>query len=151
MENYARVSNTTFRSHPLSDRTDIASRADIVELTSTFYTRAFADEMLGPIFIDIAKMDLAHHLPIICDFWENILFRTGGYRGGAFAPHVMLNQQVALDWPKFERWLEIWTGTIDDLFAGPYADIAKTHATNVAHAFSQRLAMMPRIDFRLPR
>lgn len=135
----------------MTERSDLASRADIVMLASTFYRRAFADELLGPIFIDIAKMDLEKHLPIICDFWENILFRTGAYRGGAFAPHVMLNQQVALDWPKFERWLEIWTGTVDDLFAGPYADIAKAHAENVAHAFSDRLSLMPRIEFGLRR
>lgn len=127
---------------------DIASRADILELTTTFYQRAFADDLLGPVFIDIARMDLDAHLPVICDFWENILFRTGGYRGGAFAPHVMLHQQVPLDWPKFARWLEIWFGTVDDLFAGPYADIAKMHAQNVAIAFSQRLEMMPRIAGR---
>ena len=135
----------------MTERTDLASREDIVALTSTFYTRAFADEMLGPIFTDIAKMDLDAHLPVICDFWENILFRTGVYRGGAFAPHVILNQQVRLDWPKFARWLEIWTGTVDDLFAGPHAETAKRHAEGVAQAFSARLANMPQITFRLPR
>ena len=135
----------------MTERSDIASRDDIVMLTETFYRRAFADEMLGPIFIDIAKMDLEAHLPVICNFWENILFRTGVYRGGAFAPHVMLHQQVELDWPKFARWLEIWTGTVDDLFTGPYADIAKQHAYNVARAFSERLNVMPRIEFGLQR
>lgn len=128
---------------------DIASRDDILKLTTTFYQRAFADELLGTIFVDIAKMDLDAHLPVICDFWENILFRTGNYRGGAFAPHVMLNQQIALEWRHFARWLEIWTGTVDDLFTGPYADIAKQHAANVAVAFSQRLQMMPPMEFQI--
>jgi hemoglobin len=135
----------------LTDRTDIANRADILRLTTTFYQRAFADEMLGPIFTEIAQMDLEKHLPVIGDFWENILFRTGVYRGGAFAPHVILNQQVPLDWPKFERWLQIWTATVDDLFVGPYAETAKKHAEGVAHAFSNRLANMPSIAIRLPR
>ncbi len=135
----------------MTERADIASRDDIVTLATTFYRRAFADDMLGPIFTDIAKMDLAAHMPVICDFWENILFRTGAYRGGAFAPHVVLNQQIPLDWPKFARWLEIWKGTVDDLFAGPYAELTKKHAENIAHAFCSRLANMPAISFRLPR
>lgn len=124
----------------MTDRSDITSRADILKLTTAFYRRAFADALIGPIFTDVARMDLEAHLPVICDFWENVLFRTGVYRGGAFAPHIMIHRQVELDWPKFARWLELWTSTVDELFAGDVADTAKQHAERVALAFHQRLA-----------
>jgi predicted ArsR family transcriptional regulator len=59
---------------------DIAGRADIEALVNEFYTSAFADPLIGHIFTDVAKMDLAHHLPIMCDFWETVLFAAGLYR-----------------------------------------------------------------------
>lgn len=57
-------------------RRDIADRADIAGLVTAFYRRAFADDTLGPIFVDIAQMDLPAHLPVMCDFWESVLLRS---------------------------------------------------------------------------
>ena len=39
-------------------RCDIADRDDITGLVAEFYRRAFADEVLGPIFLDVARVDL---------------------------------------------------------------------------------------------
>ena len=39
----------------------------------------------------------------------------------------------------FERWLALWLGTVDELFAGDRAELAKTHALRVARAFHRRL------------
>jgi hemoglobin len=39
----------------------------------------------------------------------------------------------------FAGWLKLWGETVDELFAGPRADLAKTHARRVAHAFLARL------------
>lgn len=40
----------------------------------------------------------------------------------------------------FERWL--WHATVDDLFAGERAELAKNHANRVAIAFHGRLQAM---------
>jgi len=32
------------------------------------FRRAFADELLEPVFIDVAQLDLDAHLPVMCDF-----------------------------------------------------------------------------------
>ncbi|MGH3782975.1 MAG: hypothetical protein ACRDRO_20720, partial [Pseudonocardiaceae bacterium] len=42
-----------------------------------------ADDSLGPIFVDIAQLDLAAHLPVMCDFWETVLLRAGLYHRNA--------------------------------------------------------------------
>jgi Truncated hemoglobins len=57
-------------------------------LVTDFYGRASADELLGPVFVDVARMDLTAHLPVMCDFWETVLFRAGRYRGNALHPHL---------------------------------------------------------------
>jgi hemoglobin len=60
-------------------RHDIENRRDIDLLMREFYSVAMADETIGYIFTDVARLDLAHHLPIIGDFWETMLFQTGSY------------------------------------------------------------------------
>lgn len=42
---------------------DLTSRDDVELLVRNFYARAFADSLLGPIFVDIVQMNLDVHLP----------------------------------------------------------------------------------------
>lgn len=119
--------------------TDIDTRADVLVVVTEFYERAFRDELLGPVFVDIAQLDLATHLPQITDFWETILLGAQSYRGGAFFPHAMLHQKVPLTQAHFDRWLAIWDATVHQLHDGPRADAAVAHAQRVAGAFHGRL------------
>jgi truncated hemoglobin YjbI len=61
----------------------LVDREDVERLVRTFYTRAFDDPLLGPVFLDVAHLDLEAHLPVMCDFWETVLFRAGLYRRNA--------------------------------------------------------------------
>lgn len=42
---------------------DLTNRDDVELLVRNFYARAFADSLLGPIFVDIVQMNLDVHLP----------------------------------------------------------------------------------------
>ena len=119
---------------------DIAGRADIEQLIVAFYTGAFADPLIGPIFTDVAHLDLGHHLPIMADFWETALFRAAKYRRNALQLHYLLHAKHPLETPHFARWLEIWTATVDALFEGPVADHAKVQAGRIAGSIERRLA-----------
>ena len=115
---------------------DIANRQDIDALMVDFYNQAMADEVIGYIFTDVAKLDLDHHLPIIGDFWETMLFRSGNYAKHGRNPlqvHGLLNGKSPLLPEHFERWLEIFTRTVDDSFAGPRADFIKMRASMIAN------------------
>lgn len=118
---------------------DIEDREDIAALVTAFYERAFADPLLGPIFIDIAKMDLAAHMPIMCDFWETVLFQTGAYRRNAFMIHLHLHQMVPLTQVHFQRWEDLWHQTVDEMFAGEKAILAKLNASRIANSIRRRL------------
>ena len=54
----------------------------------------------------------------------------------------MLHAQVGLRAGHFERWLWLWGTTVDELFAGERAELAKAHAQRVARAFHGRLQAM---------
>jgi hemoglobin len=122
---------------------DIETRADCERLVRAFYARAMTDPLIGWIFVDVAHLDLEAHVPQIASFWETILLGAQSYRGGAFRPHAALHMRVGLRPGHFERWLALWHATVDELFAGPRARLAKAHATRVANAFLSRLRSLP--------
>lgn len=122
-----------------TDLHDIENRQDIADLMRAFYGNMFQDEIMGPIFIDVARMDLEAHIPIMCDFWELQLFQQPGYRGGMMMVHFQLHMKTELEHHHFMRWLDYWYATLDDLFEGPRATWAKTVASRVANNMSQRL------------
>jgi hemoglobin len=118
---------------------DIESRADCERLVRAFYGRALQDPIIGFIFVDVAKLDLEAHVPRITSFWETILLGGQSYGGGAFRPHAELHAKVALRAAHFEQWLSLWSSTVDELFAGDRAELAKAHAVRVGRAFHHRL------------
>ncbi len=115
---------------------DIEARADIDDLMNCFYARAIRDETIGYIFTDVARLDLEHHLPIIGDFWETLLFGTGNYQKHERNPlqiHALLNQKSPLSAKHFRRWLEIFRATVDESFAGERAEFIKLRARAIAN------------------
>jgi hemoglobin len=122
-----------------SEVRDIEDRADCERLVRAFYGRALVDPIIGWIFVEVAKLDVEAHVPQIASFWETILLGSRSYAGGAFAPHAALHAQVRLRAGHFERWLVLWRATVDELFVGERAELAKAHALRVAQAFHRRL------------
>lgn len=122
-----------------SGRVDITDRHDIIELLRDFYGRAFRDDLLGPVFVEVARMDLDVHLPVICDFWETVLLQTGSYRRNALAPHQRLHARARLTPLHFARWLALWQTTVDDRHAGRKAELAKVQGSRMAGAMSRRI------------
>ncbi len=126
-------------------KTDICNRDDIDMLMSAFYKEAMSDETIGYIFTDVAKLDLDHHLPVIGDFWETILFQNGVYIKHGRNPlevHGALNQKERLRPDHFERWLVIFTETVDGMFVGERADFIKLRARAIASRMLQYVGLV---------
>jgi hemoglobin len=135
---------------PDDTRHDIETRADCEQLVRSFYGRALTDPIIGWLFTDVAKLDLEAHVPRITNFWETILLDAHSYAGGAFRPHLELNSKTPLKRGHFDRWLHLWSQTVDELFAGARAELAKAHATRVAAAFEARLRAFDPDGHELP-
>lgn len=128
---------------------DIENRKDIDELMHLFYERAIKDDVIGYIFTDVARLDLSHHLPIIGDFWETMLFQTGSYAKHGRNPlqvHALLSAKEPLTLDHFTRWLEIFNVSVDELFEGERADFIKMRANAIANRFLTYLSSMPRLE-----
>ncbi len=121
---------------------DITTRTDIDLIMRVFYERALADEVIGYIFRDVAKLDLESHLPIIGDFWESLLFGTRAYQKHGRNPmmvHKSLHLKERLRAEHFERWLKIFESSVDEEFAGEMADLIKLRANSIAMQFQRFL------------
>ena len=114
---------------------DLENRADIDDLMIRFYREAMTDETIGHIF-EAAELDLEHHLPIIGDFWETLLFRRDAYENHGFnlvRVHAELDEKTPLLSEHFERWLEIFREKVDEGFTGESADFIKFRAEQIAN------------------
>ncbi|MCW5960688.1 MAG: group III truncated hemoglobin [Pyrinomonadaceae bacterium] len=115
---------------------DIENRADIDLLMKEFYEKALADDKIGYLFTEVAKLDLEHHLPVIGDFWESLLLGARNYQRHGRNPlqvHGELHQKSPLKFEHFERWLELFNDCIDRSFEGERADFAKQRAGMIAN------------------
>lgn len=120
-------------------RPDLAGRADIELLVNTFYEKVRGDELLGFIFADVARVDWAAHLPKMYAFWETMIFRSGNFTGNPLAAHARLVPLTAMGRPQFDRWLELFTATVDGLFAGEKAEHIKSAASDMANVIHAKI------------
>lgn len=111
---------------------DLHNREDIILLVNTFYNKVQSNDNIGPIFIDIARVDWSQHLPKMYDFWESILFGKATYKGNPMLTHFDLNKKTSLKQAEFNAWKMLFFETVDDLFEGEYAETIKQKAQSIA-------------------
>ena len=113
-------------------KNDIETRNDIEKLIIHFYEKVMINPVIGFIFTDVIKIDLAQHIPIIVDFWETILLDNPVYKKNAMEVHYDLNKKTPLQKEHFNEWLLLFCTTVDELFIGKIATLAKTRAKSIA-------------------
>lgn len=113
----------------MEDKKEIKSRTDINHLVRTFYAKIRKDEILGPIFNGIIT-DWEEHLELLTDFWETQLFLKRKYHGNPVTVHQEVDDKVdnSITPEHFGLWINLWFETIDELFDGETAWIAKNRA-----------------------
>lgn len=111
---------------------DIESRKDIELLVDEFYRKIKEDKQIGFIFTDIAKVNFEKHLPVMYDFFENMLFYTGSYTGNPMELHKHINRLLPLTESHFRQWEHLFCSSVDELFAGKTAELVKQRAISIS-------------------
>ncbi len=119
---------------------DIATRKDIELLVDEFYSKIRKDDVIGFIFSDIAKVNWEKHLPVMYDFFENMLFYTGTYTGNPMELHKHVNRLFPLTDKHFGRWLLLFNTSVDELFAGDMARRVKQRTKSIAAIMQIKIA-----------
>lgn len=114
---------------------DIQGPEDIKRMVDDFYDRVAQDDLLAPIFNFRLSTYWVPHLEKMYLFWNAALFGVKGYMGNPFAKHATMPVEAA----HFERWLSLFTQTVEAHFAGPMAEEAKRRALIMATTFERRI------------
>jgi hemoglobin len=118
---------------------DLDTPEEIAEMVRRFYADVAMDDLLGPMFNDVAQVDWSEHLPKLTAFWCRALLDLPGYTSNPFRAHAQVHDKRAFTPAHFERWLSLFHETLDLGWIGPNAERAHQLADNVARVHSQQL------------
>lgn len=104
------------------DRNDITDKLDISLLVDSFYEAVMKDEQLAPWF---SNLNFNEHLPRMKHFWAFVLLDESGYTTNVTEKH----RHMRLTKELFDRWVNLFHATVDRLFEGEKANLAKERAT----------------------
>ena len=113
---------------------EITERADIQRLVDAFYVAVRADDLLGPVFNALIPADgWPPHLARMTDFWEcNLLFRPT-FKGNPMQLHRRVDARYGYgtDGRHYQRWVDLWCRTVNELCTGEKAELAKLRAAKM--------------------
>jgi hemoglobin len=118
---------------------DLDSPEQIAEMVRRFYQDVAQDDLLGPMFNDVAQVDWAEHLPKLTAFWCRALLGIEGFVGNPFRAHALIHAQEPFTAAHFERWLSLFHEIVQGGWAGPHVDRALALANNVARVHAAQL------------
>ncbi len=122
---------------------DTIDRGKIEELVRTFYARVLEDDMLAPFFIKALGNDLKNgkwheHLNTLYNFWMLMMTGKSSYGGHPYPPHAFIGP---LSRENFERWLELFRQTLDELFVPEISEKFYKKADVLAEQFMDNLGI----------
>ena len=121
---------------------DLDSRSQIHNAVVSFYRDLVMDDLLGPLFEEIAEVDWRTHIPLLIDYWCRVLLGHQNYQGTILGAHRRVHELEPLTADLFDRWYGLWAATIDQGWAGPSAEKAKAHAAKIAGSLARQLAQI---------
>jgi len=114
---------------------DIETLDDVKLLVDSFYGKVREDDLLKDIFDNIIRDKWPEHLEKMYRFWQTVLLGEHTYSGKPFIPHL----KMPVDRLHFNRWLELFFETVDELFTGSKAELAKWQGNRMAEMFQLKI------------
>jgi hemoglobin len=124
------------------DHAGLDTRAQIHNVVVAFHRELVMDDILGPIFEEIAGVDWSEHIPQLIHSWCRTLLGDQSCRGAILTTRRHVRGQLSFTTELFDRRYGMSASTIDQQRSRPYADIAKAYAPRTAASLARRL---PRI------
>ena len=104
---------------------------NIRKMVELFYERTRTDDLLGPIF-NTKVADWDAHYEKMTRFWSSATMHAGTYSGRPIETHKFGGLSIA----HFERWVEMFTKTVSDVFSKDdaviFIGLGQKMASNIA-------------------
>jgi hemoglobin len=111
------------------------SEEEISDLVDRFYAKVQLDPEIGPIFNEKVE-DWPTHLALLKNFWSTVILTTGRYKGDPMMTHL----QLPLEPNHFNRWLELFAETANEVMAPDHAAVTIAKSERIAENFKAGLA-----------
>lgn len=117
------------------EKKDIEKLDEIRLLVDTFYSKVRDDKLLAPIFEKVIADLWEEHLDKMYRFWQTVLLAKQTYSGSPFPPH----NKLLIDEKHYDRRLDLFSSTLNELFTGNKAEEAQCRAQKMARMFQSKL------------
>jgi hemoglobin len=114
---------------------DILNLEDVKLLVNKFYDKVREDDKLAPVFNERIGDRWPEHLEKMYRFWQTVLLGEHTYYGSPFPPHA----QLPVSHDHFMKWMELFTGTAEELFSGEKKNEAIWRAGKMAEMFEIKI------------
>lgn len=111
---------------------DIKSIKDVETLVHSFYDKVVQDNVLAPFF---TNLDFKIHMPKMISFWAFVLLDEAGYKTDVTEKHM----NMRLKKEHFDQWILLFNETVDALFEGEKAELAKQRAFLVGWTIQSKM------------
>ena len=119
------------------------TKENLHKMIVKFYAQVIKDELVGSFFIEKLGNDLKGekwlvHLETLTDFWAAVPLQDFSYKGNPFAPHLQIEGISA---EAFQRWLELFSQTLDAIYVEEIANSFKNRSQVIAGNFMRNLGL----------
>lgn len=119
----------------MENTVEITEIEQVKHLVDTFYGKIRNDDMLKDIFDEVIQDRWPEHLEKMYSFWQTVLLGERTYEGRPFISHM--NLPVGEE--HFDRWLSLWSETLQENFHGQAVERAWWQANRMAEMFQIKI------------
>ena len=114
-------------------KNDISSELDIYLLIDSFYEKVLKSPNLS-FFFKHAIGNWPVHKQMFVKYWSKQILFTDTYDGSPLPAHIHVDNMYDRRFKKehFEEWGQLWKETVNELFEGSKAKLAKEAGENMA-------------------
>lgn len=123
------------KENKMDNLTDIEVLDDVKAMVDQFYGKIREDDLLKDIFNNIIQDNWPEHLDKMYRFWQTVLLKDRTYNGRPFVPHMVM----PVSQEHFDRWVKLFTETVDELYSGTRAEAAKWQGIRMAEMFLSKI------------
>ena len=119
------------------------TKKNIRIMVDRFYSRILKDDLIADFFVEklgdeMITDEWQHHLKLLTDFWASLTIGDNSYNGTPIKPHLHMQ---GLKKESFERWLKLFSDTIEKLYEKEAAAIFKSRGEMIANNFMKQLGL----------
>ncbi len=115
------------------------TESTIQKVVNQFYTQVRNDPLLAPVFeqaIGTETSDWLPHLERMYAFWSSVMLASRRYQGNPFLKHKEL---PPFDIKLFDRWLELFTSTVEEIHTSEIAALYIQKSRQIAQSLKYGL------------